>query len=295
MRVWLALARRAARNFESDDGFVLASHIALSGLTAIFPFLIFVTSLAGLLGVQRLADQAASAFFEIWPPQVAQPIQHEIHAVLSNSHSGLLTVSGLLALYFASSGVEALRIGLNRAYRAPETRPWWRLRLQSSAYVFVGGAALLALTFLLVLGPTLWRTALHYAPALIIFANKVTIARYAIATIILTAALILAHMMLPNRQLNLRHVWPGIVLTFVAWMSFALAFSSYLARFARNYVATYAGLASVMIAIMFLYSLGAIFIFGAEWNAALDGRRNKIRASEIEPDLPLQNSAPARF
>ena len=56
MRSWLGLARDAARNFERDDGFVLASHIALSGLTAIFPFLIFVTSLAGLLGVQRIAD-----------------------------------------------------------------------------------------------------------------------------------------------------------------------------------------------------------------------------------------------
>lgn len=286
MRSWLDLLRHAARNFERDDGFVLASHIALSSLTAIFPFLIFVTSLAGLLGVQRLADSAAGAFFDIWPPQVAQPIQHEIHAVLSNRHGGLLTISAILALYFSANGVEALRIGLNRAYRTPETRPWWRLRLESTAYVFVGAAALLAMTFLLVLGPSLWQAAVHFLPALAIFSRKITIARYALATVILTAALVIAHLMLPNRRQRLRRVWPGIALTFFAWMGFALAFSAYIARFARNYVATYAGLASVMIAILFLYALGAIFIFGAQWNAALERRR-------AESDGEAQNSPSA--
>ncbi len=268
------LLMEAARNFEKDDGYAMASHIALAGLTAIFPFLIFVTSLAGLFGIQRLADEASSAFFEIWPPRVAAPILLEIHNVLSNRHAGLLTISGVLALYFSASGVEALRTGLNRAYGARETRPWWRLRLQSIGYVFVAAFALLSMTFLLILGPTLWSAALEQAPALSIFNNKVVVGRYLVATVILGGALVIAHRVLPNRRLNIRQTAPGIILTFCAWMAFALAFSSYIARFALNYVATYAGLASVMIAIVFLYALGAIFIFGAELNAAIERRRS---------------------
>ena len=139
--------RDCVMSFAKDDGYAMASHIALSGLTAIFPFLIFVTSLAGFLGAQPLADGAASAFFEIWPPRVAGPIVLEIHNVLSNRHGGLLTISAALAAYFSSSGVEALRTGLNRAYGAQETRPWWRLRLQSIGYVFIGALALLAWLF----------------------------------------------------------------------------------------------------------------------------------------------------
>jgi membrane protein len=89
---------------------------------------------------------------------------------------------------------------------------------------------------------------------------------------------------LPNLKLSLRQTAPGIALTFTASMIFALAFSTYLGRFALNYVATYAGLASVMIAIVFLYSLAAIFIFGGEFNAAL------IRAGALATTSPRHDS-----
>ena len=265
----IRLVLGSAKNFEKDDGYAMASHIALSGLTAIFPFLIFVTSLAGFFGAQPLADGAASAFFEIWPPRVAGPIVKEIHNVLSNRHGGLLTISAVLAAYFSSSGVEALRTGLNRAYGARETRPWWMLRLQSIAYVAIGALALLSLAFLLILGPIVWSAIVEEAPALSPLSKWVAVGRYVVATIILLLALIVAHRVLPNVKLSLRQIAPGIALTYAAWMFFALAFSAYLGRFALNYVATYAGLASVMIAIVFLYALAAIFIFGGEVNASL--------------------------
>jgi membrane protein len=111
----------------------------------------------------------------------------------------------------------------------------------------------------------------------------VAFGRYAIATVLLLTALIVAHRLLPNRELSLRQTAPGIALTFSAWMIFALAFSTYLGRFALNYVATYAGLASVMIAIVFLYSLSAIFIFGGEFNAALM-RAGALAKTSIEED-----------
>ncbi len=281
----IRLVLDSAKGFEKDDGYAMASHIALSGLTAIFPFLIFVTSLAGFLGAQPLADNAASAFFEIWPPRVADPILNEIHNVMSSRHGGLLTVSAALAAYFSSSGVEALRTGLNRAYGARETRPWWRLRMQSIAYVFIGALALLSMAFLLVLGPIVWKAILSYAPALSPLSKMVTLGRYVVATAILLTALIIAHRVLPNIKLSLRQTAPGIALTYAAWMVFALAFSTYLARFALNYVATYAGLASVMIAIVFLYALAAIFIFGGEFNAALR------RARQLQRNADEKNGA----
>jgi membrane protein len=73
-------------------------------------------------------------------------------------------------------------------------------------------------------------------------------------------------------------ILPGIALTFVLWVVAGVAFGSYLAEFALNYVNTYAGLASVMIALVFLYMLAAIFIFGGELNAAL--MRARIKRSE---------------
>ncbi|MGA8292429.1 MAG: YhjD/YihY/BrkB family envelope integrity protein, partial [Rhodoplanes sp.] len=101
--------------FIRDDGWAIASHIALSLLMSLFPFLIFVAALTGFLGAQNLSDQVALILLEAWPQEVSRPISNEIERVLTTAHSGLLTIGGALALYFSSNGIESLRIGLNRA------------------------------------------------------------------------------------------------------------------------------------------------------------------------------------
>src|SRR5437016_1449389 len=83
---------------------------------ALFPFLIVVTSLAAsTLGSKALADEVAKLLLEAWPEEVAGPIANEIHKVLTTTRGDVLTVGVALAVYFASSGIESLRIGLNRA------------------------------------------------------------------------------------------------------------------------------------------------------------------------------------
>ena len=59
------------------------------------------------------------------------------------------------------------------------------------------------------------------------------------------------------------------VFTFVASLVSGVVFGQYLARFANNYVTMYAGLASVIIALVFLYFIAAIFVYGGELNAAI--------------------------
>jgi membrane protein len=108
--------------FLADDGWAIASHIALSTLMALFPFLIVLTSLAGFFGSKELADQAAALMLETWPKQVADSLSSEIHDVLTTTRGGVLTVGAVLAVYFASNGVESLRVALNRAYSVLETR-----------------------------------------------------------------------------------------------------------------------------------------------------------------------------
>lgn len=53
--------------FNADDGWAIASHIALSSLMAMFPFFLVLTALAGVFGSQYLADEAASLVLEAWP------------------------------------------------------------------------------------------------------------------------------------------------------------------------------------------------------------------------------------
>jgi membrane protein len=288
MREAAAIVIDAIGRFLVDDGWPISSNIALALLTSLFPFLIFVTALASFFGSQDLSDEAAQLLFGAWPPEVAGPIAREVHNVLTAPRGGLLTFGAVLALYFSSSALEALRTGLDRAYDFVDTRPWWLLRLQSIAFMAFASFALLALAFLVVLGPLIWSRVIAVAPGLASMYTLVTFARLGIATIALAVTLLLAHLWLPAKRLRLVDVAPGVTVTFVCSVGFGEAFGIYLSEFARNYVSTYAGLASVMIALVFLYSLAAIFVFGGELNAAI------MRARKVRPKRRRWRWRPSR-
>jgi membrane protein len=266
--------------FNADDGWAIASHIALSILMAMFPFLILVTALAGFLDSKNLADEVARLVVAAWPKQVSAPIADQIHTVLTTAHGTVLTLGAVFALYFSSSGVESLRIGLNRAYSLAERRPWWLLRLESIAYVLVSALSLLALAFLVVLGPLVFRAFLAYAPSLVSFEGHYDIARLVIAAVVIAVALFILHLWLPAGRRRLHEVWPGIFATLVLWLACGFAFGRYLNSFSAAYVTYYAGLASAMTALVFLYFSAWIFIYGGELNAAI----KRVRAEAAKAD-----------
>ena len=274
----------AGEKFLADDGWAIASYIGLSLLTSLFPFLIFVAALAGFLGSADLAKEAARLVFAEWPDVVARPIAHEVQNVLTAPRGGLLTIGAVLASYFSSSAIEAVRVGLNRAYGLVEVRPWWLLRLQSLALVLVGSFALLAMAFLVLLGPLAVSVVEAIAPGLSWSGELLTAGRLGIAGFMLATSLFLAHFILPAHRPRMVDLLPGVALTFVGTIAFGEAFGAYLSQFVRNYISMYAGLASVMIALVYLYWVSLLFVFGGELNAAILRARRK--AKEAGRSLP---------
>jgi len=257
--------------FLADDGWAIASHIALSTLMALFPFLIVLTSLAGFFfGSKELADQAASLFLQTWPRQVADALSSEVHDVLTTTRGDVLTIGALLAVYFASNGVEALRVALNRAYAVVEPRRWYWLRLESIGYTLFAAFSSLAMAFLIVLGPLIIEAVRRHLPLEVESNEQVlNLSRYGITITALVAAIFILHAWLPAGRRSFLQILPGIVFTMVASLVSGVVFGQYLARFANNYVTMYAGLASVIIALVFLYFIAAIFVYGGELNAAI--------------------------
>jgi membrane protein len=273
------IASLAAQRFVSHDGWAIASHIALSILTSLFPFLILLAALAGLLGTKSLADEAGILIFDAWPREVAKPIAGEVHRVLTEQRGGVLTIGALLALYFSSSGVESLRVGLNRAYGLRETRPWWLTRLESIGYVVCGAFAMLAFALLVVLGPLIWRRVIDVAPGLEPLSLTVALGRIGITAFLLAAVLVIAHKFVAAGRRPILSVLPGVVVTLVLWFLAGLGFGFYLDRFSTAYASTYGGLATAMVFLVFLYWLAAMFLFGGEINGTvIAARRQRLQA-----------------
>lgn len=270
------IAWDACEQFLEDDGWAISSHIALNGLMSMFPFLIVVTAMGGLFGSKAYADTVTQLLFEAWPETVARPIAHELSTVLTTFRTDILTYGVLLSVYFSSNGVEALRVGLNRAYDARETRWWYMCRLESIGYVLVGAVALLVVSVLVVFGPLLWATAVRFVPWLAPFGWIVLFIRVAAASLVLVVTLTIVHLFLPAGRRRFVDVLPGVAVTLVLWLIGGTLFGSYIASFVQNYVNTYAGLASGMVALVFLYYIAAIFVLGGEINAAIWRARGRI-------------------
>jgi membrane protein len=266
----------ALGHFDSDDGWSMASHLAITSLMALFPFLIFATTLASYLGANAFADTAVHLVFDTWPDEIAAPIAREVVTVLTIPRGDFLTLSVIIAGVFASNGIEALRTSLNRAYRVAENRSFIFRRVQSLVFVFIATLSFLAVSVLLVLAPLIGRIAVRYMPWLEPYMGTITLWRYIVASLVILSGLIIVHKWLPAGRRTFLEIVPGIAFTVAAWIAGSAAFAAYLERF-QTYTATYAGLASIMIAVMFLYILSAIFILGGELNAAI-ARYREARA-----------------
>ena len=269
---WVVI-RDAFGHFLWDDGWAMASHVALSVLMALFPFLIFVASLAGFVGVEGLSVRVAEILFAVWPQGVAGPIADEVRRVLATDHRGLVTVSAVITVYLASNGIEAVRNGLNRAYRVVDRRSIVFRRGQSILLVLVGAAASLALVLLAALGTTALNDLIGAVPPLAPLASLSVPVRVVIAGAVLVVALTVAHVWLPAGRPHWLRLWPGIVFTLAGWFVATWVFRIYVDSFS-NMAATYAGLAGVFTAIFFLYMVSVLLLFGAEFNAALSRVRD---------------------
>jgi membrane protein len=281
MRKIVALKRilyDALGHFNYDDGWSMASHLAITALMALFPFLIFATTLASFLGAQAFAETAVHLVFDTWPAQIAAPISREVVNVLTVQRSDLLTYGVLLAAFFASNGIESLRTALNRAYRVVETRSFIFRRVQSFAFVFIATIGFVAISVLLVFAPLIVRLVLANFEGLEPYLRENTLWRYGIASgtlwryviasTVIVLGLIAVHIWLPAGKRRFVDIVPGIIFTLIGWLAGSTIFATYLNYFS-SYVTTYAGLASIMVAVVFLYIVSMVFILGGELNAAI--------------------------
>ncbi len=264
----------AFRRFSEKNGFVMSSHVAMSMMMALFPFVLFTVALAGTLSQGYVTDELIDLIFGAWPQDVAGPIVSELRAVLQGSSSGVITIGGLLAVYFASNGVAAVRAAMNQAYHDHDSWPFWKTRLLCIVLVILGGAAILIVAAVEVVLPVYTTLVSKHTDVDVSTWLSVDRLRWTFTVAVPVATILLAHLVLPTRRHRVMQILPGVLLTLLLLGSGGWAFSIYIAQFA-SYSATYAGLAGAMAALIFLYLCAAILILGAEYNGALMDLRSE--------------------
>ncbi len=267
MVIWDALYWGLLRN----ESFAHASNIAFAILFSLFPFMILVTGLAGVWGgedLARAAEQGTGGIFSVLPDEIGNILRPEVSAVLTGSQTRVVTVGTILLVIIVTGLVEALRMGLNYAYRGHDARNIFIRRLEGTFFMLVGGVVVLGLGFLVIVLPVVWEFLLPHAPEIQGYYDYFNRLPLLFFTLGVLSFLLAAHIWLPARKQTFVGVLPGVIVTMGLWFAAGWVFSYYMSHFS-GYARTYAGLAGVIASMIFFYIVGMIFLFGAELNNSI--------------------------
>jgi len=264
---------KAIANFNKHDGMVMAGHLAFLGMLALFPFIIFLVSLAGTFGQSESGIEALSWLFDSMPTDVASVLRAPIEQMVTTTNKGIMTFSIIGAIWVSSSAIDAARLAIVRAYSTVTRRPYLRRRAEGLLLVIMSASSIILGMTALVFGPVIWNTIIKYSPVNADWAFLWNLVRLSTSFGLIFGALCLAYLVLRPRSLKVAGpVAPGALGAIILWMLVANTFSLYLKCFG-NYDVTYGSLAGAIIVLVFFYFLSVGFILGAEINAELYHKR----------------------
>jgi len=292
---WGGVLKRTIREFKRDNLTDLAAALTYYGVLSIFPLLLVLVSILGLVGksaTQPLIDNVGTV-----APGAAKDIVTSAIQNLQKSQgaAGILFVVGLVAaLWSASSYIAAFMRAANEIWDVEEGRPIWKtipLRL-AITLVTVILLAVMALAVVLT-GPL----AEQVGNVIGLGSTAVTvwdIAKWPVMILIVSLMFAFLYWAAPNvRHPKFQWVSPGGVLAVLLWIVASAAFAFYVANFG-SYNKTYGALAGVIIFLVWLWITNVVILLGAEFNAEIE-RGRQIQAGVPEDKEPfLAPRDPAR-
>ncbi len=256
---------RSIKNFSNDDMTVYAAALSYQLFFSLFPFIIFLLALLGLLNIPGFFDWLIKQSQTVLPGQASGMVQDIIGQIRGQAAGGALSLGAVLALWSASAAVRMAMHALNVAYKVEDRAAWKKFPL-SLIYTALLAVLLIAAAALMLIGPQLATWIAEQVGMDSVFATVWTWARIPVAVMLLVLIAALVYYLFPNTNQPFRFVTPGAILAVIVWVLASLGFSWYVANFA-SYNATYGSVAAVIVLLFYFFISAAILLFGAELNS----------------------------
>lgn len=278
---WRGAFKRTMREFKADDLQDRAAALTYYGIQSIFPGLLVLVSLLGLVGTSAtpLINSVAKA--------APVSVRHTVLSTMShlqNGHAaaGALAIVGIVAgLWSASGYVAGFMRAANVIYDVPEGRPAWKItpvRLGVTLLMVV----LLAVSIVMV--TVTGGLATKIGHGLGIGSAAVTIwdiAKWPVLLIIVSIMFTILYWASPNARHRFRWISPGSALAVATWIIASGLFALYVANFG-HYNKVYGSLGGIIVFLIWMWISNVAVLFGAEFNAELE--RGRAIASGLPPD-----------
>jgi membrane protein len=285
-RSWLYIARKTLREFSDDQCTDLAAALTYYAILALFPALLALVSLLGVVGQ---AQKSVNAILDILKPLVSdstiKTLEPVLHQLANSQGAGLGVVIGVLgALWSASGYVGAFSRAMNRIYEIREGRPIWKLRPQMLLVTLVAVVLAAVIVLILVVSGPIAQSIGDYvglgSTAVLIW----QIAKWPVLALAVMLIVAILYYATPNvKQPKFRWISVGAAVAIVVWVIASVAFGFYVSHFS-SYNKTYGSLAGVIVFLLWLWITNLALLFGAELDAELE------RGRELQAGLPAEEN-----
>ena len=279
---WKELGKRVWTQMTEDDVWGRAAQLSYYFLLALFPLLIFLTSVIGIIlgSGTGTRHRLFNYLSQVMPPSAFKLVDDTMLEVSKSSNGGKISFGILVALWAASNGMGAISESLNAAYNVKETRPWWKARLYTIGLTIALSILIISALVLVLYGGTIGeKIAASYGFG-DLFVTLWKILQWPIVLFFILLAFSLIYYFAPDlHDQDWKWVTPGSVIALALWLLVSFAFRIYL-EFFDSYSATYGSLGAVIILMLWFYLTGLAILVGGEINSEIENQA----AEEGAPD-----------
>ncbi|MDQ4040831.1 MAG: YihY/virulence factor BrkB family protein [Actinomycetota bacterium] len=293
---WWGVLKRTVREFRDDDLTDLAAALTYYGVLSLFPALIFLVSILGLVG-QSATQPLLDNLSELAPGAANDIVSDAVRQIAANQGAaGFAFVLGLaVALWTASNYVGAFFRASNRIYEVEEGRPFWKLRPIQIAITLVMILLLALCAIAVVLTGPLAREVGDVIGAGDAAVTAWDIAKWPVIALVVITMFAILYWAAPNvKQPGFRWITPGGLLALFLWVAASAGFALYVANFG-SYNKTYGSLAGVVVFLVWLWITNLAILLGAELNAEVERGRQLAAGVPQRETLAMEpRDAPKR-
>ncbi|HVG58878.1 MAG TPA: YihY/virulence factor BrkB family protein [Hyalangium sp.] len=262
---WKEFLKTLKNEYTRDKVSDVAGSLTFFGVLALFPFLIFLVSLASVIIDPAQAQVLIQELDQVAPKEVVAIIGERLQSLAAGNNVGLLTVGAVGAIWAASGGIVSLMKALNTAYGVEEKRPFWKVRGVALLSTLVAAALSIIAAAVAVATPAIADKLGGPFPTL------VTWLRLPLAGVMMMFLWALLYYALPDVKQKFRFITPGSIVGVVIWVLASWGFSRYVANFGK-YDTNYGAIGGVIVLLLWMWITAQVVLLGAEINAILEHR-----------------------
>lgn len=270
-----------SKRAKEDNISAYAAQAAFFLILSAFPFVIL------LLTMTRFLPVGQQDFIEILKAVLPAEIEGYVLSILDEliQHSGgtIMSFSIIAALWSASRGLLSISNGLNSVYRTQESRNYFILRSIATFHTLILLVAMIVLLVVFVFGNSLYTFISNRIPFMNDIATLIISVRVAVGFVLLFIMFLAMYKGLPSHKITIRQAIPGALFSSVAWLLVSFGFSIYINHFS-NYSNVYGSLAGIAIAMVWVYLMMSLALWGGEINAYIMEYYPEKVAKQAEKD-----------